>query len=128
MLEEAFPVSTDDVVGGLVGGPGALIPDVTKDRFNVNVMIESNDLLFQFRSDSLANLSAVDLWLQGSNNLDGVYVPSPRLQRAVRLPAAAHPVRAAGPADARWPTTNGFEFAARINPELHHGHGLRGPA
>ena len=49
-LIEAVPFPTD-VVDGLVGGPDALIPGVVKDRFNVDVVIESNDLLFQFRSD-----------------------------------------------------------------------------
>ena len=76
VLVEATPMPTD-VVDGLVGGPGALIPNVTKDRFNVNVQIESNDMLFHFRSDSMINLAAVPLWLQGSNNLNGVGVPSP---------------------------------------------------
>ena len=97
MLEEATPFPTD-VVDGLVGGPGALIPHVIKDRFNVNVVIESNDLLFHFRSDSLTNLSAAALWLQGSNNLNGRDVPSPGLRGAVPLPGAADPVRPAGPA------------------------------
>jgi hypothetical protein len=84
VLEEAVPFPTD-VVGGLVGGPGALIPGVTKDRFNVNVQIESNDMLFQFRSDSIVNLSAVVLWLQGSNNMNGVYVPSPSFNGLLRF-------------------------------------------
>jgi hypothetical protein len=35
-------------------------------------LIESNDMLFQFRSDSTVNLAAVILWLQGSsNNMNG---------------------------------------------------------
>src|ERR1022692_535897 len=57
-LEEAVPSPTD-VVDGVVGGPKALIPGITKDRFNVNVTIENNDMLFHFRSDSIANLTAV---------------------------------------------------------------------
>jgi hypothetical protein len=93
VLEEAVPFATD-VTGGLVGGPGALIPNVTKDRFNINVQIEPNDMLFHFRSDSLVNLSAAALWLQGSNNLDGRRVPSPDfngLQRDVHRPVPRRP-------------------------------------
>jgi hypothetical protein len=54
-LEEAVPSPTD-VIGGLVGGANAPVPNVTKDRFNVNVRIESNDVLFTLRSDSIANI------------------------------------------------------------------------
>src|SRR5215472_9085241 len=54
-LAEAVPSPTD-VVGGLVGGPSALVPGVTKDRFNVNVRIESHDMLITLRSDSITNI------------------------------------------------------------------------
>src|SRR3954470_5820475 len=37
-LAEAV-ASPTDVIGGLVGGPGAPVPNVTKERFNVNVAI-----------------------------------------------------------------------------------------
>jgi hypothetical protein len=40
VLNEATPMATD-VVGGFVGGPNAPIPGVTKERFNVNVVIEN---------------------------------------------------------------------------------------
>ena len=46
VLEEAVPSPTD-------------VPNQTKKTFNVPVRIESNDLLFTLRSDSLNNLSAV---------------------------------------------------------------------
>lgn len=75
-LEEATPSPTD-VVGGVVGGPNATIPNVTKDRFNVNVVIESNDLLLHFRSDALGNLTNALSWLQGGNTLNGKAVASP---------------------------------------------------
>jgi hypothetical protein len=75
-LEEAVPSPTD-VVNGLVGGPNALIPNVTKKTFNVNVRIESNDVLLSLRSDSTSNLSDVVAWLQGSGRLNGSSVPSP---------------------------------------------------
>jgi hypothetical protein len=115
VLEEATPMPTD-VVGGLVGGPHALIPGITKDRFNVNVAIESNDLLFHFRSDSLTNLSAVALWLQGSNNLDGKGVPSPHFNGLFRFQTPRIQFVQQG-----LPRTlainNGFEFSGRMNPD-----------
>ena len=63
------------VVGHPGGGPSTrrhreVLPDqatsevakdasgITKDRFNVNVTIENNDMLFHFRSDSMVNLAA----------------------------------------------------------------------
>jgi hypothetical protein len=115
VLEEAFPMPTD-VVGGFVGGPNALIPGVTKDRFNVNVMIESNDMLFQFRSDSTVNLAAVILWLQGSNNMNGVYVPSPNFNGLFNLqPTRLQFVQPGLPHTMA--VNYGFEFASRINPD-----------
>src|SRR5580698_7860709 len=55
-LIEAVPFDTD-VVGGFVGGPNALVPNVIKARFNVNVVIEANQVLLQTRSDNLANVT-----------------------------------------------------------------------
>jgi hypothetical protein len=114
VLEEAFPFPTD-VVGGLVGGPGALIPHVIKDRFNVNVVIESNDLLFHFRSDSLTNLSAVALWLQGSNDLAGQHVPSPDFRGLYRFQVPRIQFVQPG-LPRKVAEQNDFEFASRINP------------
>ena len=114
VLEEAVPFPTD-VVGGLVGGPNALIPGVTKDRFNVDVQIESNDLLFQFRSDSIVNLSAVALWLQGSNNMNGVYVPSPSFNGLLRFQTPRIQFVQIG-LPRKMAVNYGFEFAPRINP------------
>jgi hypothetical protein len=114
VLEEAVAFPTD-VVGGRVGGPHAIVPNVTKDRFNVNVKIETNDMVFQFRSDNLTQLSSVALWLQGSNNLDGVVVPSPVFgglynfgTPRVQFVQQGLPRKLADNA--------GFEFAGRINP------------
>jgi hypothetical protein len=114
VLEEAVPFATD-VTGGLVGGPGALIPNVTKNRFNVNVQIESNDMLFQFRSDSLVNLSAAALWLQGSNNLDGRRVPSPDFNELFSFQAPRIQFVQPG-LPRKMADEQGFEFAPRINP------------
>jgi hypothetical protein len=115
VLEEAFAMPTD-VVGGFVGGPGAPIPGVTKDRFNVDVAIESNDMLFQFRSDSLTNLSDVALWLQGSNTLNGSSVPSPAFNGLLAFQTAR--VQFLQPGMPRKVADQyGFEFAPRINPD-----------
>jgi hypothetical protein len=115
VLEEAFPMPTD-VVDGLVGGPNALIPSVTKDRFNVNVVIESNDMLFQFRSDNLANLSDVALWLQGSNSLNGNHIPSPSFNGLMSFQTSR--IQFVQPGLPRKVADQyGFEFSPRINPD-----------
>jgi len=114
VLEEATPMPTD-VVGGLVGGPNAPIPGVTKDRFNINVVIENNDLVFQFRSDSTANLAAVPLWLQGSNNLNGKGVPSPNFNGLFSFqPTRLQFVQVGLPR--KMADQFGFDFAPRVNP------------
>jgi hypothetical protein len=115
VLEEAVPSPTD-VVGGLVGGPNAPIPGVTKDRFNVNVVIENNDVVFHFRSDSMVNLAAIPLWFNGSNNLNGKGVPSPNFNglfsfqtQRIQFTQVGMPRTVAN--------NNGFEFAPRMNPD-----------
>jgi hypothetical protein len=115
VLEEAVPFPTD-VVDGLVGGPGALIPHVIKDRFNVDVVIESNDLLFHFRSDSLTNLSSTALWLQGSNDLGGQQLPSPDFRGLYRFQEPRIQFLQAG-LPRQLAEQQGFEFAPRINPD-----------
>ena len=113
-LVEATPMPTD-VVGGLVGGPNAIIPNVKKDRFNVNVVIENNDVLFQFRSDSTVNLAAVPLWLMGSNNLNGKGVPSPNFNGLFNFQQTR--LQFVQPGLPRTMANQyGFEFAPRINP------------
>jgi hypothetical protein len=114
VLIEAVPFPTD-VVDGLVGGPDALIPNVVKDRFNVDVVIESNDMLFEFRSDSLTNLAAVALWLQGSNNLNGTFVRSPDFHGLLSFQTPRIQFMQLGLPRAM-ADNEGFEFAGRINP------------
>jgi hypothetical protein len=115
VLEEAVPFPTD-VVDGLVGGPNALIPGVTKDRFNVNVAIESNDMLLQFRSDNLSNLSDVGLWLQGSNSLNGNRVPSPNFNGLFSFQTPRIQFMQPG-MPRKVADQYGFEFAPRVNPD-----------
>jgi len=115
VLVEATPSPTD-VVGGLVGGPGALIPGVTKERFNVNVVIEGNDVLFHLQSDSMVNLAAIPLWFNGSNNLNGKGVPSPDFNGLFTFQTPRIKFMQIG-----MPRTMaeqyGFEFAPRMNPD-----------
>jgi hypothetical protein len=126
VLEEAVPFATD-VTGGLVGGPGALIPNVTKDRFNVNVQIESNDMLFHFRSDSLVNLERRGLVAAGQQQPRRPPRALTRLQRALQLPGPAYPVRAARTA-AQDGRRTGLRVRAQDQSQFLDGHGLRRPA
>ncbi len=66
-LEEAVASPTDVTEGG----------GIKKQAFNVNVVIESNDVLFTFRSDRLSNIQNAISWFQGSNTLNGSLVTSP---------------------------------------------------
>ncbi len=114
VLEEAVPFPTD-VVDGLVGGPGAIVPGIVKDRFNVDVVIESNDMVFHLRSDSLANLASVSLWLQSSNDLNGQHVPSPHFGGLLRFQTPRVQFVQQG-LPRKLADQHGFEFASRINP------------
>ena len=114
-LAEAVPSPTD-VVGGLVGGPGAPVPNKTKDRFNVNVSIEQNDVLFQLRSDSVANLNDVLAWLKGSNSLKGTNTPSPAFNGLFSFQTTRVQFTQRG-LPRQMANSNGFEFAPRINPD-----------
>jgi hypothetical protein len=114
-LAEAVPSPTD-VVGGFVGGPGAPVPGVTKDRFNVNVRIEQNDLLFHFRTDSTANFNDVFAWLQGSNSLKGFAEPSPAFNGLLQFQTVRVQFGQFG-LPKQVATTAGFEFAPRMNPD-----------
>src|SRR5579884_782781 len=67
-LEEAVPGPTD---------VSPQNPAITKQTFNVPVTIESNDLVFTFRSDSLNIINDVVNWLLGSDELGGFLVASP---------------------------------------------------
>ena len=52
-------------------------PGVRKRRYNVDVVIESNDMLFTLRSDKAGILKDVLAWFGGSNKLNGHAVSSP---------------------------------------------------
>jgi hypothetical protein len=117
VLEEAV-ASPTDVINGFVGG---VSPDV-KDRFNVNLAIERNDVLFQIKSDSLSNANQVLAWLEGNTNtLNGQPAQAPdfrglfQFQTArVQFTQPGLPRKVADQAAAGNP--NLYEFHGRVNP------------
>lgn len=118
VLENAVAGPTD-VVGGVVQGVNNPPP---KERFNINVVLEQNDMLLQMRSDSMANLTNALAWLQGSNNLHGAVIPSPRFNGLfscqtprVQFMQPGMPRRVADSAAATNPAF--YEFHTRINPD-----------
>ena len=111
VLAEAVPMPTD-VVGGLVGG----VAGQTKDRFNVNVTIEKNHMLWMLRSDSISNLNNVLAWMKGSNNLAGNSVQSPPFGGLLKFGTTRVQFVQRG-LPAQMANSNSFEFAPRVNPD-----------
>ena len=68
VLEEAVPGPTDVSPAN---------PGIRKRRYNVDVAIEHNDMLFTLRGDRPKILTDVLAWLGGSNRLRGRAVASP---------------------------------------------------
>src|SRR5882757_10899585 len=114
-LAEAV-ASPTDVVNGLVGGRNAPVPNVTKDRFNVNAIIEKNHMLFQLRSDSVSNLNDILAWLKGSNTLAGRALQSPPFRNFVSFGTTRVQFTQRG-LPRQMADSNGFEYAPRINPD-----------
>jgi hypothetical protein len=75
-LEEAEPGPTDVSFANR---------DVRKQRFEVPVRIESNDVLLTIRSDELDITRDVLGWLRGSGDLGGRPVPSPRIDALLEV-------------------------------------------
>ena len=81
VLEEAQPGPTDVSPAN---------PGISKFRYNVNVRIERNDLLFTLRGDDPGILSDVLAWLAGSGQLRGHAVPSPAWAGLIRFTSSRH--------------------------------------
>ena len=118
VLENAVAGPTD-VVNGVVQGANNPPP---KERFNINVVLEQNDMLIQLRSDNLSNLSDVSFWLQGSNSLNGNKITSPNFNGLlvfqtprIQFMQPGMPRKVADTAAAANP--NFYEFHTRINPD-----------
>jgi hypothetical protein len=60
-------------------------PAITKQRFNVPVRIENNDVLFTFRSDNQSFVQDAIAWLNGSNRLAGRPITSPAFRNLLQF-------------------------------------------
>ena len=115
VLIEATPMPTD-VVDGLVGGPNAPIPNVVKERFNVNVDDRKQRRVFPHPERFDGQPGRDPAVVHGSNNLNGKGVPSPNFNGLFTFGTPRIKFMQIG-----MPRTMaenyGFEFAPRINPD-----------
>jgi hypothetical protein len=65
-------------------------PGIRKQRYNVDVVIEHNDMLFTLRSDQAGILTDVLAWLGGSNTLNGHAVASPAWNGLLTFTSSRH--------------------------------------
>jgi hypothetical protein len=71
------PVLKRAVAGPTDVAPGAHVLELRRPEFNVQLRLESNDLLFTLRGDDASRLADVTGWLSGSNRMLGRAQPSP---------------------------------------------------
>jgi hypothetical protein len=81
VLEEAVPGPTDVSPAN---------PGIRKRRYNVDVVIEHNDMLFTLRGDRPKILTDVLAWLGGSNRLRGRAIASPAWDGLLRFTSSRH--------------------------------------
>ena len=81
VLEEAQPGPTDVSPAN---------PGISKFRYNVDVRIERNDMLFTLRGDNPGILSDVLAWFAGSNKLRGRSAPSPAWNGLISFTSSRH--------------------------------------
>src|SRR5258706_3275140 len=106
-LEEAVPGPTDVSPEN---------PGILKKHFNVPVVIESNDVLFTIRSDSLSNLQNVSGWLQGSTDiLNGQHIPSPDLSKLFMFTSSRLMFLQIG-LPRKLADANSLSYTQRVNP------------
>lgn len=107
-LEEAVPGPTD---------VSPLNPGIQKQNFNVQVVIEGNDVLFMMRSDTLGNVQNVANWLQDlTNTLNGQHVPSPGLSQLLTFTSARLMFLQIG-MPRQLADSNGLFYAQEVNPK-----------
>ncbi len=106
VLEEAVPGPTD------VAPQNA---QITKKTFQVPVAIESNDVLFSLRSDSMANLFEILAWLEGSGIINGNFVASPDFQGLFTFTSARLMFVQPG-LPRQIANVAGLPYASKINP------------
>ncbi|HZU68248.1 MAG TPA: hypothetical protein VFA09_13310 [Ktedonobacteraceae bacterium] len=106
-LEEAVPGPTD---------VSPQNPSIHKLNFNIPVVIESNDLLFTIRSDSLSNLQNVSSWLQGTTDiLNGQHIPPPDFSTLLTFTSSRLMFLQKG-LPRQLADANTLPYAERINP------------
>jgi hypothetical protein len=105
-LEEAVPSPTDVSPEN---------PGIHKKHFNVPVVIESNDVLFTIRSDSLSNLQNVANWLQDLTDiLNGEHIPSPGLSELLTFTSSRLMFLQIG-LPRKLADANSLSYAGRVN-------------
>jgi hypothetical protein len=107
VLEEAVPSPTD---------VSPQNPGITKQTFNVPVVIENNDILITLRSDKSANISDVLAWLAGSNRLNGRFVPSPAFNGLLKNTSTRVMFQQVG-LPRKVADSNKLPYASKINPK-----------
>jgi hypothetical protein len=109
VLEEAVPSPTDVSPAN---------PGITKERFNVPVQIESNDMLFSLRTDNPTIMTDVINWLNGSNRLNSTAHPSPTLLTSGLGTITSSRAMFVGISLPRnMAETHGFEYSQRMNSD-----------
>jgi hypothetical protein len=106
-LEEAQPGPTDVSPAN---------PGIRKLRYNIDVVIEHNDLAFTLRSDKAAILTDVLAWFGGSGRLNGHAVKSPAWDGLLTFTSSRHMFVQMGlpKSVAR---RNGLPFASYLAPQ-----------
>jgi hypothetical protein len=91
-------------------------PGITKQRFNVQVQLETNVMLFTIRSDVLANATDVVNWLSGSNVLAGRAIASPRFTSTTMTFTSVRSMFAQQGLPRQIADQQRFTFAGVVNP------------
>jgi hypothetical protein len=76
VLEEAVPAPTD---------VSSVNPGITKEKFNVPVKIEANDMQIMIRSDNPANITDILAYIGGANTLAGQRVTPAGLNGLMKM-------------------------------------------
>jgi hypothetical protein len=92
-------------------------PGITKQKFNVPVKIEGNDLLITVRSDNSTIISDVLGWLGGSNKLKGQSVPSPALFKGLVTVTSSRAMFVGVSLPRNMAETHRFSYSQQINSD-----------
>jgi hypothetical protein len=106
VLEEAVPGPTD---------VSSANPDIVKERFNVPVKIEGNDVMLELRSDSPAVIQDIINYINGATRLNGQPVPPAGLSNLMKVTSARQMFTQIG-LPRKLADQNHLPFADEINP------------